>query len=212
MTTRTHCPAVAVPAVEPCDPGELSPLVDWLARGEPATETLAFPRGTVLADGRLDLCKQALGPDGAQRVLAALRGHPGIRSILLGTGAIGNQGAAAVAEALDGGARLDTVYLGCNRIDEAGVAVLGDAVARRGVDALWLKRNPLGVAGARRIAALVAGGAGPRVLDLFNCELDDPGVAIVAEALASPGSRVEHVYLGGNAAGAPAAAWAPCSP
>jgi hypothetical protein len=180
VTTRTHCPAVAVPAVEPCAPGELAPLVDWLARKEPAATTLEFPRGTVLADGRLDLCKQALGPDGASRVLMALRGHPAIRAILFGTGAIGNQGAAAVAAALDDGVALDTVYLGCNRIDEAGVAVLGDAVARSAVDALWLKRNPLGVAGARRIAALITGGAPLRVLDLFNCELDDAGVALIA--------------------------------
>jgi Ran GTPase-activating protein (RanGAP) involved in mRNA processing and transport len=202
----THCPAVAVPAIEPCAPGELAPLVDWLARKEAPGTTLTFPRGTVLADGRLDLCKQALGPDGATRVLAALRGHPGIRSILFGTGAIGNAGATAVAAALDDGLALETIYLGCNRIDEAGVAALGAAVARSGVDALWLKRNPLGVAGARRIAALVESGAALRVLDLFNCELGDDGVAVVAAALGSPRSRVEHVYLGGNAASGRAAA------
>ena len=39
VTTRTHCPAVAVPEVEPCDPGELAPLVDWLERKQPAHET-----------------------------------------------------------------------------------------------------------------------------------------------------------------------------
>lgn len=205
MVTRTHCPAVAVPAIEPCADHELTPLVDWLARGEPAHATLAFPRGTALADGRLDLCKQSIGPDGARRVLEALRGHRGIDAILFGTGAIGNAGAAAVAAALDDGVALDTVYLGCNRIDEAGLAVLGDAVARSSVSALWLKRNPLGLAGARRIAAVIEAGAALRVLDLFNCELGDDGVAIVAEALASPRARVEHVYLGGNAGAARAA-------
>lgn len=52
MTTRTHGPAVAVPEIVPCPPGELAPLVDWLERKEPARERLMFPRGTVLADGR----------------------------------------------------------------------------------------------------------------------------------------------------------------
>ena len=195
---RTHCPAVGVPDITPCDPTELAPLCAWLVRGEAATSTMTFPRGTVLPDGRLDLCKQSIGPDGAARVLDALRGHPAITSILFGTGAIGNVGATAVAGGL---ATLDTVYLGCNRIDHAGIHTLAGAIATSSVRALWLKRNPIGSAGAREIAALVAGGSTLRVLDLFNCELDDDGVATIAEALAAPTCRIEHVYLGGNGAG-----------
>ena len=196
----THCPAVGVPVIVPCDPRELSPLVAWLSRREAPATTIAFPRGTVLADGRLDLCKQAIGPDGARVVLDALRGHPAIRTILFGTGAIGNAGASAVAGALAEGLPLETVYLGCNRIDHVGAAALAGALDASSVRALWLKRNPLGVAGARAIADA------PHlshlsVLDLFNCELDDEGVASVARALANPAVRVEHVYLGGNAAG-----------
>lgn len=202
VTTKTHCPAVAVPAVQVCDPAELQPLVGWLRAGEAAAEPVRFPRGTVLPDGRLDLCKQSIGPDGARVVLEALRGAKQIRSILFGTGAIGNEGASAVAEALDDGVELETVYLGCNKIDDVGA--LAAAVARRGVDALWLKRNPLGEAGARQLAAVIAHG-GPRVLDVYNCELGDAGVVAIAEALGSPECRVEHVYLGGNAAGRGAA-------
>ncbi len=205
--TKTHCPAVAVPTVTPCDPAELRPLVDWLARSEvaPASDPIAFPRGTVLPGGRLDLCKQSIGPDGARLVLDALRSTPRgtIRAILFGTGAIGNAGAAAVADTLADGVELDTVYLGCNRIDDVGR--LAEVVGERGVDALWLKRNPIGTAGAHRLAAAIASG-GPRVLDVYNCELGDDGVAALSRALASPACRVEHVYLGGNAAGAAAAA------
>jgi len=204
-TTRTHCPAVAVPAVVACNPDELRPLVDWLATARPATEAMQFPRGTVLPGGRLDLCKQSIGPDGARLVLDALRAAPrrSIRAILFGTGAIGNAGASAVADALDDGVELDTVYLGCNKIDDVGR--LAEAVGRSGVDALWLKRNPLGEVGACRLAEIITDG-GPRVLDVYNCELGDAGVAAIARALASPGCRVEHVYLGGNAAGVAAAA------
>ena len=201
VMTPTHCPAVAVPAITPCDPAELQPLIDYLRRGEQSTETLAFPRGTVLPGGRLDLCKQAIGPDGAARVLEALGGQT-IRAILFGTGAIGNTGAQAVADALDRGVELETVYLGCNKITDVGP--LAEAALRNQVEALWLKRNPLGEAGGHRLAEVIARG-GPRVLDVYNCELGDAGVAAIAEALASPACRVEHVYLGGNAAG-PAAA------
>lgn len=205
VITPTHCPAVAVPAVTPCDPAELQPLIDYLRRGEQPSDALAFPRGTVLPGGRLDLCKQAIGPEGAARVLDALHrtDGSGIRAILFGTGAIGNTGARAVADTLDRGVALETVYLGCNRITDVGP--LAEAVERSGVDALWLKRNPLGEAGARRLAGVLARG-GPRVLDVYNCELGDAGVAAIAEALASPACRVEHVYLGGNAAGPAAAA------
>jgi len=206
-TTRTHCPAVAVPTVTPCDLAELRPLVDWLAAPTPIADDspVQFPRGTVLPGGRLDLCKQSIGPDGARVVLEALRAAPrrSIRAILFGTGAIGNTGAAAVADALDDGVELDTVYLGCNKIDDVGR--LAEAVGHARVDALWLKRNPLGPDGARQLAAAITAG-GPRVLDVYNCELGDEGVAAIARALASPGCRVEHVYLGGNAGGRLAAA------
>ncbi|HEX4454479.1 MAG TPA: hypothetical protein VH143_26640 [Kofleriaceae bacterium] len=116
---KTHCPAVGVPHVEPCDPVELAPLIAWLARGEPCAEPIAFPRGTVLPDGRLDLCKQSVGPEGARRVLDAARGHPAIRSILLETGAIGDAGAASPI-----GDNIDTLHAGCNRITDAGVRAL----------------------------------------------------------------------------------------
>ena len=205
MVTRAHCPAVAVPSITPCDPAELEPLIEYLRRGEESPEAVAFPRGTVLPGGRLDLCKQSLGPDGARRVLDAMSSSGGtkIRTILFGTGAIGNTGARAVADALDRGVELDTVYLGCNKITD--VVPLAEAIERSKVDALWLKRNPLGEAGGKRLAQVIARG-GPRVLDVYNCELGDAGVAAIAEALASPTCRVEHVYLGGNAAGAAATA------
>jgi Ran GTPase-activating protein (RanGAP) involved in mRNA processing and transport len=199
--TPTHCPAVQVPAIEVCDPAELQPLIDWLRIGEPITEAKQFPRGTVLPGGRIDLCKQSIGPDGAKRVLEALGGTP-IKAILFGTGAIGNDGANAVAAALDAGVELETVYLGCDKITDVGP--LAEAVERSRVDALWLKRNPIGPDGARRLAEVIARG-GPRVLDVYNCELGDAGVAAIARALASPACRVEHVYLGGNAGAAEAA-------
>jgi Ran GTPase-activating protein (RanGAP) involved in mRNA processing and transport len=206
-TTRTHCPAVTVPSITPCDPAELRPLVDFLAAGGATDTPIQFPRGTVLPDGRVDLCKQSIGPEGARLVLEALRETAAakgqITAILFGTGAIGNAGAAAVADALDDGVGLETVYLGCNRIEDVGR--LAEAVDRNGVDALWLKRNPLGATGATQLAAVIERG-GPRVLDVYNCELDDDGVAAIAEALQSPACRVEHVYLGGNAAGPRAAA------
>src|SRR5262245_59513554 len=39
----------------PCDVTELNSLLEFLSLGESTTEARAFPRGTLLPDGRLDL-------------------------------------------------------------------------------------------------------------------------------------------------------------
>ena len=132
-------------------PGEdLAPLIAWLRTGKPAETRLDFPAGTALPDGRLDLCKQAVGPAGAARVAAALPGtvhsgatqsgtaqsgatHSGtaqsaqiaVRHLLLGTDGLGDGGAAAVAAAADEKG-IDTLYLGCNGITAGGVCRMAD--------------------------------------------------------------------------------------
>lgn len=223
----TRCPAVHVPDVRACDPAELEPLIAFLGThrgGEPTPLVAAesesesesgrvFPRGTLLSDGRLDLCKQAIGPDGARSILEAVAGHGWIHSVLLGTNAIGNDGATAVADYIRAGAtaassasddRPDdrTVYLGCNRIDERGTRALADAlIADQSVSALWLKRNPIGPEGAQAIADMLADNRALRTLDLFNTGIGDRGAAVVVRALAEHNRCVEHLYLGGNGVG-----------
>lgn len=61
-----------VPPVVPRPVAELAPLLDWLRGGRPAGERLDFTAGTALPDGRLDLCKQGIGAQGAALVAEAL--------------------------------------------------------------------------------------------------------------------------------------------
>src|SRR5438105_415879 len=82
----------------PCDPAELEPLLRRLRDNTPIPGPQTFPRGTLLADGRLDLCKQDLGPGGARAVAAALRHNTRVRHLLLGADGLGTEGARAVAE------------------------------------------------------------------------------------------------------------------
>ncbi|WP_234476245.1 hypothetical protein [Streptomyces sp. MBT65] len=65
-----------VPSVVPRPVTELGPLLDWLRAGRPAGERLDFAVGTALPDGRLDLCKQELGAEGAALVAEALGQGP----------------------------------------------------------------------------------------------------------------------------------------
>src|SRR5260370_14061932 len=127
---------------------DLAPLVAHLTSDGAPTDALAFPRGTLLPDGRLDLCKQGVGPDGARVVAAALRDNTFVRSLLLGADALGDEGARAIGERVAESRHLETLFLGCNNIGSAGMEAL--AAALRGhptMRGLWVKRNAIGARG-----------------------------------------------------------------
>jgi Ran GTPase-activating protein (RanGAP) involved in mRNA processing and transport len=179
------CPAVRVPDFEPCAASELEPLLAWLRSDAPLDAVTTFPRGTFMPDGRLDLCKQSLGLDNAERLLDALRGNSRVRSLLLGTDGLRSAGAKRLAAMLSEARppALETLYLGCNHIEPDGVEALADALAHHAVRALWLKRNPLGPAGARALAELLRVQPGLEVLDLTNTRLGDAGAEAIAAGL-----------------------------
>ncbi|MEV1119247.1 ribonuclease inhibitor [Actinosynnema sp. NPDC049800] len=192
-------------------PGDLEPLLSWLRTGGTADRRLDFPSGTALPDGRLDLCKQALGPTGARLVADALR--PGVvRHLLLGTDELGDQGAAEVAgRAVE--REVETLYLGCNGITAGGACDIADNLraspqAAR-VTGIWLKRNPLDGGAGEAAAGIVEAARSLRTLDLVQTGLDAPGLAVLVDALvtaAAAGRRVERLYVGGNPLGAEGAA------
>lgn len=193
-----------VPAVVARPAAELAPLLDWLRAGRPAGERLDFAAGTVLPDGRLDLCKQGIGARGAALVAEALsEGASPVRHLLLGTDGLGDEGAAAVA----GGAHVETLYLGCNGITAGGACRIADQLraSPRVVTGVWLKRNPLGDGGGRAAAGLVEAARSLRTLDLVQTGLDAPGTVVLADALlaaADNGRRIQRLFVGGNPLGA----------
>ncbi|WP_262379865.1 ribonuclease inhibitor [Nonomuraea sp. PA05] len=181
---------------------DLAPLLDWLRTGRQVAGRTDFPAGTAMPDGRLDLCKQALGPDGVRAIVSALPPRGPVRHLLLGTDGLGDAGAADATRGAIG-AGVETVYLGCNGIGAAGVRDLADRlIASPGVvRGLWLKRNPLGGDGGRAAGRLLARGSGLATLDLVQTGLDAAASAALAEgveAVAARGDRVGRLYLGGN--------------
>ncbi|WP_169314057.1 ribonuclease inhibitor [Streptomyces piniterrae] len=183
---------------------DLAPLLAWLRDGRVAGERTDFPAGTALPDGRLDLCKQQLGPKGAELVADALRPGP-VRHLLLGTDGLGDAGAGAVAgKAAE--AAVETLYLGCNGITSGGACRIADRLKASPsvVTGLWLKRNPLGAGGGAAAAGLVESARTLRTLDLVQTGLDVPGLTELCTALlaaAHSGRRVHRLYLGGNPLG-----------
>ncbi|WP_190080651.1 ribonuclease inhibitor [Streptomyces longisporoflavus] len=210
-------PFAGVPPVVPRPAAELGPLLDWLRGGRPAGERLDFAAGTVLPDGRLDLCKQSLGAEGAALVAEALRGDGAagaegrspVRHLLLGTDGLGDEGAAVAAQAASGDAGptgVETLYLGCNGITAGGACRIADQLraSPQVVTGVWLKRNPLGAQGGAAAGELIESVRALRTLDLVQTGLDAAGTAVLVDALlaaADAGRRVERVFLGGNALG-----------
>ncbi len=193
-----------VPRVTPRPLADLAPLLDWLRAGRPAAERLDFASGTALPDGRLDLCKQGLGAEGAALVAGALADGPSpVRHLLLGTDALGDDGAATVAGA---DAPVETLYLGCNGITAGGACRIADQLraSPQVLTGVWLKRNPLGRGGGRAAAELLDSARTLRTLDLVQTGLDAAGVAVLADALLAAddaGRRVERLFVGGNPLG-----------
>jgi hypothetical protein len=178
---------------------ELEPLVARLADPAPVSGALTFPRGTLQPDGRLDLCKQALSPLDARRVIAAAAGSPHTTHLLLGTNSLGAKGITALADALGDEHQVRTLYLGCNHVDADGLAPLVDRLTTdRRVRALWLKRNPLGDAGVAALARMLVGNPTIRTLDLTNTGMTVAGLRALVEALTDRGVPLERLYAGGN--------------
>ncbi|MFD5405966.1 leucine-rich repeat domain-containing protein [Streptomyces griseorubiginosus] len=204
MSADAGGPFAGVPNVVPRPLAELAPLLDWLRSGRPAGERLDFAAGTALPDGRLDLCKQSLGAEGAALVADALAQGPSpVRHLLLGTDALGDDGAAAVAGA---GTGVETLYLGCNGVTEGGACRIADQLraSPQVVTGVWLKRNPLGGGGGRAAAELIDAARSLRTLDLVQTGLDAAGAAVLADALsaaAANGRRIERLFVGGNPLG-----------
>jgi hypothetical protein len=200
-TTPVRCPAIEHPDLPLADPARLGPLLERLIDARPVTGDEAFALGTLRADGRVDLCKQGLGPEGAARLLPVAAGSPHAAHLLLGTNSLGDEGVRSVAGALTAHAGHDvrTLYLGCNRIGPDGVRALAEALADdTTVRALWLKRNPVHEPGARTLAALLRRNTGLRTLDLVNSGIGAPGVRLLLDALLERDAPLERLFLGGN--------------
>ncbi|KAK1590226.1 leucine rich repeat protein [Colletotrichum navitas] len=179
-------------------------------KGEPyyGVKGAEFRKGVVYEDGRMDLCKMAVGPDHIGNLMDSLRPNPFVRHFLLGNNIIGPVGAREIGRfvrELPG--RMNTWYLAGNCIDAPSFKTLVDAlVESEAVTNIWLKRNPLGPAAAADVYRLITETKNLRTLDLDQTELGDSGTAelfrrLAAFSVAIPGRKqlpLRNIYLNGN--------------
>ena len=75
-------------SVVPCSLEDLQPLLEHLVMNKPGpgedNQSIVFSRGAIMTGGRLDLCKQVVGPKGIQPLLEAMKCSSVVNRLLLG--------------------------------------------------------------------------------------------------------------------------------
>jgi len=194
-----------MPVDVPQDPTVFADIFGDLARN--ATESTTAERGRIFVDGRLDLCKQVVGPLHIRALMQSMRGNTHVRHFLLGNNicndAVGTvprgTGVAAIADYIQtANPDIHTWYLAGNEIDAVGADTLVSALLTGGRAAryLWLKRNPLGPEGATAVARLVREHPNLRLLDLQETGILDRGLVTLCDSLRG-NQTLRTLYLDG---------------
>ncbi|UJR16943.1 hypothetical protein I4U23_003841 [Adineta vaga] len=190
--------------IVPCLLEELQPLLEYLTANKPGPsddkQSIVFPRGTIMSGGRLDMCKQAVGPQGVQPLLNAMKHSSTVTRLLLGNNIVGRPGAEAISEYIrfNPNSTVDTWYIACNRFDSDSISLICDALATdTKVKSLWLKRNPILPSGVVHIARMLTSNTYLQTLDLLNTGLLDQGCEILFNAL-KLNHTLKHLYIDGN--------------
>ncbi len=187
---------------------EFKPFFDFLKSDQPIKSThfirdencMAFERGTVYEDGRMDLCKQVVGPDCIQNLMNSIKPNSQIKHFLLGNNIIGPNGGIAIKDYLldDHKSNIQTWYLAGNNLNANAISDIVDGLLTdTNVKHLWLKRNPIMPAGIKHIAKLLALNKTIETLDLHNTGVFDEGLAYLVEGLRS-NRTLRLLYLDAN--------------
>lgn len=180
---------------------ELRPFFQFLGSGTPVLGShQQFNRGTMFADGRMDLCKQVVGPPHISVLMNAIRFNPFIEHFLLGNNIIDIEGAEAIAEFIANPhvPKIKTWYLAGNRIDCQGMKLIAEALKEdEECESLWLKRNPIKAKGAKYLGEMLKRNNKIKVLDLHNTGLLDQGVSYLFKALIY-NTRLRYLYVDAN--------------
>ncbi|MER7836913.1 ribonuclease inhibitor [Streptomyces sp. NPDC096040] len=149
---------------------------------------------------------------GACRIADQLRASPQVvTGVWLKRNPLGSGGGRAAAELIESARSLRTLDLVQTGLDPAGAAVLADALlvaadGGRRIERLFVGGNPLGEAGARALAAVVAAGAVDE-LYVSAARLGDAGALLLADALdRAPYGRLTRLSAASNGVGPSAAA------
>ncbi len=201
--------------VDETDPVEFEPFYQYLTGSEYVEDEATFVRGTVFSDGRMDLCKQVVGPSSIVALCENTMKSKLVKHFLLGNniafrkpektvedvveGKYGGRDAAIAMCNLMKSSDIETYYLAGNEIDgqDSGFISIG-LLNNTSCKALWLKRNPINPLGCGYLNTTLRFNQTLVLLDLHNCAVQDAGLEVL---LYQPSEikTLRHLYLDANA-------------
>jgi hypothetical protein len=203
MKTKAPTDFITTPIAMPVDVAphnELVPFFELMLSNSQVLDTTSLVRGTFFPDGRLDMCKQVVGPPWIAELMASIRNNPYVEHFLLGNNIVGLPGATAIADFISKphAGKVKTWYLAGNDITGDGMKLVATALA---VDvdatALWLKRNPIGPDGAYWVGKMLEVNNKLKTIDLHNTGIMDKGCEVLFEGLAQ-NRTLKYLYLDAN--------------
>lgn len=190
---------------------ELKPFLDYLNSNkeiEPnfsenkfsGENCMKFIRGSIYQDGRMDLCKQVVGPNWINHLMDSLKNNDKIEHFLLGNNIINIEGALAIKNFLlsNHKSKIQTWYLAGNCIDKQGIKYICEGLTNDiNMKYLWLKRNPIHSDGCLYISELLKSNQYIKILDLHNCAIMNDGLKYLCQGLMYNNS-LRYLYLDAN--------------
>lgn len=206
--TGPYSDSIINPTPMPVDitsPSEFEPYFNYVSTAlvPPAADTV-FIKGAIFPDGRLDVCKQVVGPTSFERLCQTVEQSKIVKHFLLGNNIAfqDNQeaGALALAKIMQNNDKpIETWYLAGNCINSKVIEILANALIHNTqAKALWLKRNPIRPEGCIYLNKMLRNNLTLKILDLHNCAIMDEGLV---NLFSCPEEirGLKHVYLDANA-------------
>jgi Ran GTPase-activating protein (RanGAP) involved in mRNA processing and transport len=178
LKKRTIQRAIGKPEAMPVDIApseELQPFFEFLnLNTQLNTSYQQFKRGTFFSDGRMDLCKQVVGPTWIGELMKSLKNNTQIRHFLLGNNITGLEGGKAIYSFLTSEhmPHIETWYLAGQDYSDDAIKYITTALENdKDIESLWLKRNPIYAEGGIYFRNLLEKNSNIKILDLHNTAL-----------------------------------------
>jgi Ran GTPase-activating protein (RanGAP) involved in mRNA processing and transport len=220
LRKREITKSVGKPTAMPVDVAPKEELVEFFTHlaNDKTIEFKQFKRGTIFPDGRMDLCKQVVGPLWIGNLMDSLKTNTQIEHFLLGNNITNLEGGKAIGKFLaePHSCKIKTWYLAGSDFNSEAIKYICDGL-KHDVDcnALWLKRNPIYAEGVMHIAELLKVNKTIKILDLHNCgvglkqsaydalnpyenHMTTKGIEVLFDAL-KENKTLRHLYLDANA-------------
>lgn len=212
--------AIGKPTAMPVDIAPKEELLDFFTHlsENKSIDFQKFTRGAVYPDGRMDLCKQVVGPLWIGDLMDSLKTNTNIEHFLLGNNITNTEGGKAIGKFLQEphACKIKTWYLAGSDFNAEAIKYICEGLAVDfDCEALWLKRNPIYAEGITHLAQLLKHNKTIKILDLHNCgvglkstaynaenpyenHLTTKGIEVLFDALKF-NTTLKHLYLDANA-------------